>query len=332
MEESITKKIIEIAIKKHKRIVLPESSDIRILKACEIITNNNICEIILIGNEEKILMDCKQNNIDIGNTKIINPITSEKSNIYAKELYNLRKHKGMTLEKAKELVLDNVYFGIMMVKLGDADGLVSGAIHSTSDTLRPALQIIKQKENVSTVSSFFLMETNKKELGANGVFIFSDCGLIEEPTEEQFVDIVNSSVESFRKFCEEKPKVALLSYSTLGSAKGEKIDKVKNVLNRIKSQDIDYDIDGEMQLDAAIIEEVAKLKAKESNVAGKANILIFPNLESGNIGYKLCQRFGDMVALGPITQGLNKPINDLSRGCLVEDIVGVVAITCIQAN
>lgn len=332
MEENIVSKIINLAKQNSKKIVLPESSDLRVLKACEIIQKEELCEIILIGNEEEIIKDCEKNNIDINGVEIINPNIYDKTCHYAVELYNLRKHKGMTLEEAQKLVLDNVYFGIMMVKLGDADGLVSGAIHSTSDTLRPALQIIKQKETVSTVSSFFLMETHKKELGANGLFIFSDCGLIEEPTEEQFVDIVNSSVESFKCFSNISPKVALLSYSTLGSAKGEKIDKIKNVLNKIKSQQIDYDIDGEMQLDAAIIEDVAKLKASKSTVAGHANILIFPNLEAGNIGYKLCQRFGDMVALGPITQGLNKPVNDLSRGCLVEDIVGVVAITCIQAN
>lgn len=332
MKNSITDKIIEMAKKTNKKIVLAEAEDLRVLNAASILTKENICRVVLVGSKKSILDLSSKNNIDIKKVEIIDPYNSNLYENYVEKFYELRKHKGITLEDAKKYMLDNVYFATMMVKQGDADGLVSGAIHSTSDTLRPALQIIKQKEGINTVSSFFLMETKKRELGANGLYVFSDCGLIEEPTEDQFVDIIKSSVESFKMFSDFYPKVALLSYSTHGSANSEKIQKTKNVLNKIKSLNIEYDIDGELQLDAAIIKEVAELKASKSNVAGSANILIFPNLESGNIAYKTAQRFGDMVALGPITQGIKKPVNDLSRGCSISDIIGVVAITCIQAS
>lgn len=332
MENSITNKIIDMAKKTHKKIVLPESEDLRVLNAASILTKEKICSVVLVGNREHILELSSKNNIDIKEIEIVQPDKSNLYESYVDKFYKLRKHKGITLEDAKKYMLDNVYFATMMVKQGDADGLVSGAIHSTSDTLRPALQIIKQKEGIDTVSSFFLMETKKRELGANGLFVFSDCGLIEEPTEEQFVDIINSSVESFKMFSDLFPKVALLSYSTHGSASSKQVQKTRNILNKIKSSNIQFDIDGELQLDAAIIKEVADLKASGSSVAGKANILIFPNLESGNIAYKTAQRFGDMIALGPITQGIKKPVNDLSRGCSISDIIGVVAITCIQAS
>lgn len=332
MENSITNKIIDMAKKTHKKIVLPESEDLRVLNAASILTKEKICSVVLVGNREHILELSSKNNIDIKEIEIVQPDKSNLYESYVDKFYKLRKHKGITLEDAKKYMLDNVYFATMMVKQGDADGLVSGAIHSTSDTLRPALQIIKQKEGIDTVSSFFLMETKKRELGANGLFIFSDCGLIEEPTEDQFVDIINSSVESFKMFSDLFPKVALLSYSTHGSASSKQVQKTRNILNKIKSSNIQFDIDGELQLDAAIIKEVADLKASGSSVAGKANILIFPNLESGNIAYKTAQRFGDMIALGPITQGIKKPVNDLSRGCSISDIIGVVAITCIQAS
>lgn len=332
MEENIIKKIIKLSKGSKKKIVLPESGDIRVLKACEELIDENICEPILIGNQKEVLDLAYENNISLYNVKIVDPNNFENIDKYINTFYELRKNKGITLEDAKNYMTDYVYFGTMMVKFCDADGLVSGAIHSTSDTLRPALQIVKQKEGVGNVSSFFIMETKKKQLGAGGLFIFSDCGLIEEPTEEQLKDIIFSSVESFKMISNEKPRVAMLSYSTNGSAKSEKIDKIKRVLEKIKLHDIDFEIDGEMQLDAAIIPEVANLKFKESTVAGKANILIFPNLEAGNIGYKIAERFGDMIALGPITQGMARPINDLSRGCSYEDIVGVVALTVLQSN
>ena len=317
-----------------KKIVLPESEDSRVLKAAAIVAENDYADIVLIGKEEEIKKKCKDENINMPYDKIqiIDNITSSKKEMYDNMLYELRKNKGMTLEEAKKINEDKVYFATMMVKANDADGLVSGAIHSTANTLRPALQIIKAADGIKNVSSFFLMETKKKELGENGVLIFSDCGLIEFPTKEQLVDIAIESAQSYKMLTGYEPKVALLSYSTKGSAKGEAIDKLNEVLNILKEKNVEFDVDGEFQLDAAIIPEVAKLKAPNSSVAGHANVLIFPNLEAGNIGYKMAQRFGDTLAIGPVTQGLKKPVNDLSRGSSVEDIVGTIIVTCMQAN
>ena len=317
-----------------KTIVLPETEDVRVLKAASIILKEEIANIILIGDENEIKSLCEKENIDMSfsKVKIINNLTSSKKEEYANLLYELRKNKGMTLENAHEVIKDKVYFATLMVKANDADGLVSGAIHSTSDTLRPALQVIKATEGIKNVSSFFLMETPKKQFGDEGVMLFSDCGLIEFPTVDQLVDITIESAQSYRLLTGEEPRVALLSYSTKGSAKNEAIDKLVEVLRILKEKNVDFDVDGEFQLDAAIIPEVAKLKAPDSKVAGKANVLIFPNLEAGNIGYKMAQRFGDALALGPVTQGLKKPVNDLSRGSSVDDIVGTIIVTCIQAK
>ncbi len=330
----IVAKMAEKVKKDKKKIVLPESEDIRVLKAASIVALNDYADIILIGKKEEIEKKCKAENINMPYDKIeiVDNMTSPKKEAYDTLLYELRKNKGMTLEEAKKINEDKVYFATMMVKSDDADGLVSGAIHSTANTLRPALQIIKAAEGIKNVSSFFLMETKKKELGEDGVLIFSDCGLIEFPTEEQLVDIVLESAQSYKMLTDYEPKVALLSYSTKGSAKGEAIDKLNNVLNELKNRKLDFDVDGEFQLDAAIIPEVAKLKAPDSKVAGHANVLIFPNLEAGNIGYKMAQRFGDTLAIGPVTQGLKKPVNDLSRGSSVDDIVGTIIVTCMQAN
>ena len=317
-----------------KTIVLPETEDVRVLKAASIILKEEIANIILIGDENEIKSLCEKENIDMSFSKveIINNLTSSKKEEYANLLYELRKNKGMTIDIAKETIKDKVYFATLMVKANDADGLVSGAIHSTSDTLRPALQVIKAAEGIKNVSSFFLMETPKKQFGDEGVMLFSDCGLIEFPTVDQLVDITIESAQSYRLLTGEEPRVALLSYSTKGSAKNEAIDKLVEVLRILKEKNVDFDVDGEFQLDAAIIPEVAKLKAPDSKVAGKANVLIFPNLEAGNIGYKMAQRFGDALALGPVTQGLKKPVNDLSRGSSVDDIVGTIIVTCIQAK
>ena len=317
-----------------KKIVLPESEDSRVLKAAAIVAENDYADIVLIGKGEEIKKKCKDENINMPYDKIqiIDNMTSSKKEMYDNMLYELRKNKGMTLEEAKKINEDKVYFATMMVKANDADGLVSGAIHSTANTLRPALQIIKAADGIKNVSSFFLMETKKKELGENGVLIFSDCGLIEFPTKEQLVDIAIESAQSYKMLTGYEPKVALLSYSTKGSAKGEAIDKLNEVLNILKEKNVEFDVDGEFQLDAAIIPEVAKLKAQNSSVAGHANVLIFPNLEAGNIGYKMAQRFGDTLAIGPVTQGLKKPVNDLSRGSSVEDIVGTIIVTCMQAK
>lgn len=305
--------------------------DLRVLKAAEILSKNNIADIILVGNKEEINKKTKDNNIELINVKIEDNLNSTKTDIYANELFKLREKKGMTLDMAYETLKENTYFATMMVKMNDADGLVSGACHSTADTLRPALQIIKAKDNIKTVSSFFIMETDDKTLGLNGKFIFADCGLVAFPTEDELVDITVEANKSFNKILKEKPSIAMLSYSTKGSAKHENIDKLNRVVAKVKKIDSNINIDGELQLDAAIIPEIASKKAPNSTVAGHANLLVFPNLEAGNIGYKIAQRFGKMRALGPITQGLKKPVNDLSRGCSVDDIVGVVAITCIQA-
>ncbi len=332
--EGIVKKIIDRAKENKKRIVLPESTDKRVLEAAYISAKENIADVILIGNEEEVKKIYNEMNIDISNVgiEIVDPKTSEKTEKYITEFYELRKNKGIDLEKARDILKDNVYFATMMVKLEDADGMVSGAIHSTADTLRPALQIVKQAENINTVSAFFLIQTNNKELGSDGVFVFGDCGLVEFPTEEQLIDISIASAKSFKNLVNEEPKLALLSYSTKGSAKSEAIIKTQNVVERLSKLNVDFEFDGELQLDAAIIPEVAKLKAPESKVAGYANVLIFPDLEAGNIGYKMAQRFGNAIALGPITQGLKKPINDLSRGCNAKEVVGAIAITSVQAS
>ena len=332
--DGIVAKMAQRAKQDLKTIVLPETEDARVLKAASIILKEEIANIILIGDENEIKSLCEKENIDMSfsKVKIINNLTSSKKEEYANLLYELRKNKGMTLENAHEVIKDKVYFATLMVKANDADGLVSGAIHSTSDTLRPALQVIKAAEGIKNVSSFFLMETPKKQFGDDGVMLFSDCGLIEFPTVDQLVDITIESAQSYRLLTGEEPRVALLSYSTKGSAKNEAIDKLVEVLKILKEKNVDFDVDGEFQLDAAIIPEVAKLKAPDSKVAGKANVLIFPNLEAGNIGYKMAQRFGDALALGPVTQGLKKPVNDLSRGSSVDDIVGTIIVTCIQAK
>ena len=316
-----------------KTIVLPEAEDLRVLKASEKIIKEGFANIILVGNLEKIDEKAKENNINLEGAKVINPLTSEKLSKYSNDLYELRKNKGMTLDGAKDILKKNTrYFATMMVKEGDADGFVSGAANPTSDTLRPALQILKTAPGTKLVSAFFVMVSPDKELGENGTFIFGDCGLNEYPDSDALSEIAISSSKSFTELVDAKPKVAMLSYSTLGSAHSPLTEKVVEATKLLKEKAPELDCDGELQLDAAIIPEVAKLKAPDSKVAGHANVLIFPDLDAGNIGYKLTQRFGHAEAYGPLLQGIAKPVNDLSRGCSVEDIVGVVAITCVQAQ
>ena len=316
-----------------KTIVLPEAEDLRVLKASEKIIKEEFANIILVGDPEKIDEKAKENNINLEGAKIINPLTSEKLSKYSNDLYELRKNKGMTLDGAKDILKKNTrYFATMMVKEGDADGFVSGAANPTSDTLRPALQILKTAPGTKLVSAFFVMVSPDKELGENGTFIFGDCGLNEYPDSDALSEIAISSSKSFTELVDAKPKVAMLSYSTLGSAHSPLTEKVVEATKLLKEKAPELDCDGELQLDAAIIPEVAKLKAPDSKVAGHANVLIFPDLDAGNIGYKLTQRFGHAEAYGPLLQGIAKPVNDLSRGCSVEDIVGVVAITCVQAQ
>lgn len=315
-----------------KTIVLPEATDIRTLKATNQILKEEFCKIILIGNEEEILNLAKENDLDVSKAEIVEPSKSESYEEYVNAFYELRKHKGMTIEKSGELMLDPVFFGMMMVKQGKANGLVSGAAHSTADTLRPALQILKTAPGTKLVSTFVLMDVPNCEYGENGVFLFSDCGLNQNPDSESLSEIAISTAKSFKQIVGKEPKIAMLSYSTMGSAKAEEVDKVRNATELVKEKAPELAVDGEMQFDAAIVPSIAKSKAPESDVAGKANTLIFPDLQAGNIGYKLVERLAKAEAYGPICQGMAKPVNDLSRGCKAEDIVGVVAITCVQAQ
>ena len=324
--------IKEKARKDIKNIVLPEASDLRTLKAAATAIKEEYANITLIGDENKINEMARENSLDISKATIINPITSEKSRIYADKLYELRKEKGMTLEQAEQLVKDEVYFGMMMVKMNEADGLISGAIHSTSDTLRPALQILKTAPGTKLVSAFFIMVVPNSEYGEDGVFVFGDCGLNQNPTAEELAEIAHSSSKSFESLVGKDSKVAMLSYSTKGSAKSELVDKVVEATRIVKETYPEMNVDGELQLDAAIVPSVGESKAPGSNIAGHANTLIFPDLNAGNIGYKLVQRLAKAEAYGPLCQGIARPVNDLSRGCSAEDIAGVIAITAVQAQ
>lgn len=315
-----------------KTIILTESEDKRVLKAAQKVKEEGFANIILIGKEMDAKKLAEENNIDISGIKIINPETSEKFEEYVNAFYELRKAKGMTPDKAREMLKDNMYFGTMMVKQGDADGLVSGACHSTANTLRPALQILKTAPGTKLVSAFFLMVVPNCEYGENGIFVFGDSGLVENPTPEELSEIAISSSKSFEQLTGKEPKVAMLSYSTYGSAHSELTEKVIEGTKLLKEKMPDLICDGELQLDAAIVPEIAASKAPGSPVNGEANTLIFPNLDAGNIGYKLVQRLGKAEAYGPLCQGIAKPVNDLSRGCNSDDIVGVVAITAVQAN
>ena len=329
---SFIDQIKQRAKKEIKTIILPEATDVRILEAAQIVKNEGYAKVILVGEEEKVRQIAKENGIDIGDTKIIDPAKSEKINEYANTLYELRKAKGMTEEQAQKLVLDPVYYGMIMVKLGEADGLVSGAAHSTSDTLRPALQILKTAPGTKLVSAFFVMVVPDCEYGSNGTFVFADSGLNEEPNAEALAEIAISSSKSFEQLVGEQAKVAMLSYSTYGSAHSASTEKVIEATKLVKEKSPEIMVDGELQLDAAIIPEVAEFKAKGSPLNGQANVLIFPDLGAGNIGYKLVQRLAKAEAYGPLCQGIAKPVNDLSRGCSAKDVAGVVAITAVQAQ
>ena len=316
-----------------KTIVLPEATDVRTLEATDKIIKEGFAKIVLIGNKEEIIKLANENNFNISNANIVEPLTSDKYEEYAESLYELRKAKGMTIEQAKELLKDPVYFGMMMVKKEEADGLVSGAAHSTADTLRPALQILKTKPGTKIVSTFNVLVLPHKEYGEDGVLMFADCGLNPKPNSDELSEIAISSAESFKAIIKKEPKVAMLSFSTYGSAKAEDVEKVQEATKLAKEKAPELLIDGEMQLDAALVPTVAASKAPGSNVAGKANILVFPDLNAGNIGYKLTERLAKAEAYGPICQGIAKPVNDLSRGCKADDIVGAVAIhVCKQSN
>lgn len=315
-----------------KTIALPEGAEPRTLKAAAEVTKQGIAKVVLLGSEDKIKEAAKSQGVDISGIKVIDPVKSEKHEAYAEMLCELRKKKGMTIEKARETVNDSIYFGTMMVKSGDADGMVSGAVHSTGDLLRPGLQIIKTAPNMPIVSSIFVMVTPATEYGDNGLLVFADCAVNPNPDAEQLATIAIQTAATAKALCNIDPKIAMLSFSSKGSAKHELVDKVVEATKIAKEKAPELTIDGELQLDAAIVPEVAKLKASGSPVAGKANVLIFPDLQAANIGYKLVQRFAKAEAIGPITQGFARPINDLSRGCNSNDIVNVIAITAVQAQ
>lgn len=316
-----------------KTIVLPEAEDKRTLEAAQQIKKEGFAKLILLGNKETVEKDAQNYGLDLSGIEVVDPKTSPALNDYVTCLAELRKSKGMTEEEARKILTEsNTYFAVMMVKKGDADGLVSGACHSTADTLRPSLQILKTKPGTKLVSAFFVMVVPDCPYGENGTFVFSDCGLNQNPTAEELAAIAESSAESFRFLVGKEPKVAMLSYSTMGSAKHDDVTKVQEATRIAKENNPDLLLDGELQLDAALVESVASLKAPNSKVAGHANTLIFPNLDAGNIGYKLVQRLAKAEAYGPMTQGIARPVNDLSRGCSAEDIVGVVAITAVQCQ
>ena len=331
---SFIEDIKERAKQNIKTIILPEASDIRILEATEMVLKEGYAKIILIGNEKEILEKAEQNGVDLTGVKIEDPKTSNKNEKFANMLYELRKNKGMTLEEAKKLVLDPVYHGMLMLKDEDSegDGLVSGAIHSTADTLRPALQILKTEEGTKLVSAFFIMVVPDCKYGENGTFIFADSGLNEEPGAIALSEIAIASSKSFKQLIQKEPKVAMLSYSTHGSAKSDSTEKMIKATQIVKEKAPNLLVDGELQLDAAIIPELAAFKAPTSPLKGEANVLVFPDLGAGNIGYKLVQRLAKAEAYGPLCQGISKTVNDLSRGCSSEDVAGVIAISAVQAQ
>jgi len=316
-----------------KTIVLPESMEPRMLKAAQQILAEGLAKIILIGNKAEIEKAAASENAEISGATIIDPENYTEFDSLAEKLYELRKAKGMTPEEAKKMLSENaVALGDMLVKEGIADGMVAGAVYSTADVLRPSLQILKTAPGVTIVSSFFIMVVPDCEYGNNGVFIFSDCGLNQNPTADELAAIAVSSANSYRALFGEEPVVALLSHSTMGSAKHPDVSKVAEAAKILKDKAPELKADGEFQLDAAIVPSIGASKAPGNPVAGKANVLIFPDLDSGNIAYKLVERLAKAKAYGPITQGISKPVNDLSRGCSVEDIVGVTAITAVQAQ
>ena len=325
--------IKEKARSDRKTIVLPETTDKRTLIAAANILSEGIANIIMVGNEEKIMDGAGWLEVDLTKAQIIDPEKTEKLDVYVDLLYEIRKSKGMTPEKARETLLnDYLTFGVMMVKANDADGMVAGACHATADTLRPALQILKTAPGVKLVSGFFLLDVPDCEFGDHGTFLFADCGLNQDPTPDELAAIADSSAKSFKQLVGSKPIIAMLSHSTKGSAKHPLVDKVLEATRIAHEQYPHLTLDGELQTDAALVPQVAKSKAPGSEVAGKANVLIFPNLDCGNIGYKLVQRLAKAEAYGPMLQGISKPVNDLSRGCSWQDIVGVVALTAVQAQ
>lgn len=324
-EIELLNQIREKASRRRKTIVLPESHDERVLKAAEILTKENIASIITLGNENKIREDAAKLGVDLTGIRIINPETSDKLSDFSNIFYNARKHKGVTIEQARETIKRDLFFGGMMVREGMADGSISGSFATTGDVTRASIFCVGLGEGISILSSFFLMVFPEK------VYSFADCAVNPNPTAEQLADIAISTADNHKKLTGEEPYIAMLSFSTKGSAEHELVDKVRAATNFVQQKRSDLAVDGELQFDAAIVEGVGKKKAPGSNVAGRANVLVFPDLNSGNIGYKIAQRLGGAEAVGPINQGLKKPFFDLSRGCSVDDIVNTAAIACLMA-
>jgi phosphate acetyltransferase len=325
MDIKLLNEIKEKASKLRKTIVLPESHDERVLKAAEKLTKEKTLSVITLGDEDRILKDAKKLDVDLTGVRIINPTKSEKLSDFTNIFFNLRKHKGVTIEQANNTVQQDLFFAAMMVTENMADGSVAGSASATADVMRAGIQCIGMPEGISIVSSFFLMLFPDKN------YSFADCAVVPDPDEKQLADIAISTADNHRKLTGEEPFVVMLSFSTKGSAKHEVINKVFNTTALVRSKRPDINIDGEMQFDAAVIEAIGKKKAPGSNVAGKANVLIFPDLNSGNIGYKIAQRWGKAEAVGPIIQGLKKPFFDLSRGCSVDDIVNTAAIAALMS-
>ena len=323
-------RIKERAKEQKKTIVLAEGEEIRTIKAADMILREGIADLIILGDEGKIKELAV--GLDISKATIINPTQSDKYKEFANAFYELRKNKGVTPEQALETMKNPLYFGVMLVKQDCADGMVAGAVNATANVLRPCLQILKTAPGTKLVSAFFIMCVPDCEYGENGVFVFADCGLNENPDAEAVSEIAISSAGSFEQLVEAEAHVAMLSYSTYGSAKNELVDKMQLATKLAKEKRPDVILDGEFQVDAAIVPAIGKAKAPQSSVAGTANVMVFPDLNSGNIAYKLVERLAKAQAYGPITQGIAKPVNDLSRGCSAEDIAGVVAITCVQAQ
>lgn len=324
--------IKERACKLQNRIVLAEGTELRTLKAAEIILKEKLARIILLGNPQIINDLIKKEGIDISGAEIIDPLTNNKRQQYAEMMVEIRKSKGLTIDEALKSLNDPLVFGPIMIKAGDADGEIAGAINATGDVLRPALQYVKTLPGISVVSGVFFMLFKNKAIGDNGILVFADCAVMPDPDERQLAEIAVTTAKTARSIANIEPRVAMLSFSTKGSAKHALVDKVANATRIAQEMAPDLLIDGEMQLDAALVEEVGQLKSPGSKVAGKANILVFPGLEAANIGYKLVQRLAGAEAIGPILQGMAAPINDLSRGCSVSDIVNMVAITANQAG
>lgn len=324
--------IRKVACKLQKTIVLPEGHDKRVMNAASIVANEGIAKIVILGDIDRLSAELEDRGVELGEScVIINPDDDPRLQDFADIYYELRKNKGLTEDAALDALRNPLYFGAMLVREGHAAGFVAGAVNTTADVLRSGLRVVGMKPGNNTLSACFIMSCRKKELGSGGILLFADSAVNPDPDAEMLADITIATAESFRTFMRGEPYIAMLSYSTKGSADGASVSKVREALNIVKTKAPDLKVDGEMQLDAAIIPEIAERKAPGSPVAGKANVLIFPDLNAGNIGYKLVEQFADAEAIGPIVQGFKKPVNDLSRGCNVRDIVNTVAFTCIQA-